>query len=207
VEGKVPITCLFNPEQLKVGASNQWDDATNVTTAPNMTFSGRQAGTMSMELILDTTATGTPVTQHTTKLLDLMNASVRLDNDKRRPPWVIFHWGEMHSFKAVVKSLDITFTYFASNGDPLRARANLSFQQYEEEGNWGPQNPSSGTHHPHILHQVQPGETIDRIAAKHYQDPARWRIIAEANSIIDPLAISPGTRLIIPKRETNDDVR
>ena len=41
--------------------------------------------------------------------------------------------------------------------------------------------------------------TLDRIAAKHYADSTRWRLIAEANNVIDPLAIEPGTLLIVPE--------
>ena len=43
------------------------------------------------------------------------------------------------------------------------------------------------------------GETLDRIAAAHYADPFNWRLIAEANGIIDPLDVAPGTVLVIPE--------
>jgi nucleoid-associated protein YgaU len=62
------------------------------------------------------------------------------------------------------------------------------------------QNPTSGTPHPHRTHVVSPGETLDRIAAVYYGDGTRWRAIAVANGISDPLAIAPGTLLSIPER-------
>jgi nucleoid-associated protein YgaU len=105
----------------------------------------------------------------------------------------------MHSFKAVVSSLDLSFIYFAADGTPLRARAELVLVQFERELAFGPQNPTSGTPHPHRVHRVNPGETLDRIAAAHYGDPTRWRAIAAANGIEDPLALEPGTVLAIPR--------
>ena len=93
------------------------------------------------------------------------------ERNSGRPPWVKFRWGtHVHSFKAVVKSTEVTFTYFSSDGVPLRANVELSLEQYEPDGNWGPQNPTSGTPKPNRTHQVNVGDTLDRIAARYYGD-------------------------------------
>jgi nucleoid-associated protein YgaU len=105
----------------------------------------------------------------------------------------------MHSFKAVIAELEMTFTYFSSTGVPLRASMRLVLQQYEQSDAFGPQNPTSGTPRPHRVHRVQPGETLDRIAARYYGDSTRWRALASANGIQDPLALRPGGLLSIPK--------
>jgi LysM repeat protein len=198
------IECLFNPSELKLSKANKWEppDATG-KNAQSLRFSQGQSGKLSMTLTLDTTATGEPVTRHTGKLLKLMQVDPGLPGsdearNKGRPPWVRFHWGDFHSFKAVVEKLDLTFTYFASNGDPLRAKASVTLTQYEDDETWPPQNPTSGTPLPHRIHQVQPGETIDRIAAQHLGDPTQWRGLAEANRLDDPLALAPGQALVIP---------
>jgi nucleoid-associated protein YgaU len=49
------------------------------------------------------------------------------------------------------------------------------------------------------VHRIQPGETLDRIAAMHYGDSTRWRTIADGNGIEDPLALRPGALLSIPR--------
>jgi len=84
---------------------------------------------------------------------------------------------------------------------PLRAKAQLQLKQYQPEDSYGRQNPTSGTPRPHRVHRVQPGETLDRIAAKHYGDSTRWRALAEANGIADPLALRPGSLLAIPRSD------
>jgi hypothetical protein len=116
-----------------------------------------------------------------------------------RPPTVTFHWGDLHSFSSVVRDLSLTFTYFSSAGVPLRAQMHLDLRQYEPSNAFGPQNPTSGTPKPHRVHRVQPGETLDRISARYYGDATRWRRLAAANGIEDPLALRPGSLLSIPR--------
>ena len=195
------IECSFNPTEMSMAKANSWEQCVKPgRSSPSLIFGGGQPGTISLELICDTTQEGTPVTDHTSKMEALLEPSIDDGPEAKRPPWVIFHWADIHSFKAILESLDISYTYFASNGDPLRAKAKISLKQFDE-GQFGPQNPTSGTPRPQVGHLVHVGETLDRIAAKHYGDPTLWRLIAAANHISDPLRIPPGTRLVIPKRE------
>lgn len=199
------IPCLFNPTKLQLGKSNSWTSGNSKgRNAPDLVFDGGSSGTMSLELIFDTTDAGTTVTKYTNALSSLMSVDTELPDydsaaNNGRPQWVKFHWGDMHTFKAVISSMDLTFTYFSSAGVPLRANVSISLTQYEPEANWGPQNPTSGTPAPQRLHQVQKGETLDRISARHYKDSTKWRLIAEANGITDPLALKAGSVLSIPR--------
>jgi len=198
------IPCLFNPAELTIAKSNQWSEvAAPGRNTPKLTFSQGQPGTISMELTLDTTGSGKAVTEHTGALLNLMKIDKDLPDSNSKtnsaqPPYCVFQWGDFHSFKAIVQSLSIRFTYFAGNGTPLRAKAQVSFKQFEDEDAYGPQNPTSGTIHPHVVHQVSVGETLDRIAAARYGDPTRWRLLAETNGVVDPFDLAPGTTLMVP---------
>lgn len=206
IENGGRLNCLFNPSELTISKSNQWEgDRVPGRAIPDLYFTGGQPGTMRLNLLFDTTADGTPVTRHTSRLMNAMKVDTTLpghdpDRNKGRPPWVQFHWGDLHSFKAVIESLEVTFNYFAAGGMPLRAKAGVSLKQYEEEAKWGPQNPTSGTPEPHRAHQLQLGETLDRLAGRYYGDPTKWRLIARANNIHNPLAVPVGTMLVIPKQ-------
>jgi hypothetical protein len=196
---------MFNPAELQLSRVNGWAaDAMPGRGVPTLRYTGAQSGRLNLDLFFDTTDEGQPVTKYTGKILKLMEPDPSLPGmDKRtsnvRPPWVKFHWGDLHSFKAVVSSLDMSFTYFSSTGIPLRARMALTLTQYTEDNAFGPQNPTSGTPEPHRVHRVQPGETLDRIAAMHYGDSTRWRDIATSNNIEDPLALRAGSLLAIPR--------
>jgi LysM repeat protein len=200
------LPCLFNPASLTVALSNVWrGDETPGKSAPDLYFAGSASATFDTELVFDTTDTGKPVTEYTTKLVHVMRIDPNLpghdpSRNRGRPPWIRFHWGDLHSFKSVVERLSINFTYFGSDGTPLRARVSISLRQYEDDPTWAPQNPTSGTPHPHRVHVLQAGDTLDRIAARYYGDAAIWRVIAEANGIEDPFRLPKGAPLKIPQQ-------
>jgi len=205
-EAGTQIPCLFNPSELVLNQTNGWAaDVMPGKSTPTLRYTGAGSGVLSLTLFFDTTDTGKAVTSYTGALVGLMGVDSSLpgssaSTNNQRPQWVTFNWGDFHSFKAVVSSLDLSFEYFASDGTPLRARAALTLTQYEQDGAFGPQNPTSGTPRPHRVHRIQPGETLDRIAASTLGDPTQWRVIAEANGIEDPLALRPGRLLAIPDR-------
>jgi hypothetical protein len=198
------IPCLFNPSEFSVGRRNEWSsEPMPGKGVPTLSYSGARGSWMSVDLTFDTTADGTAVTAHTGKIMALMDidptiAGTNEATHNARPPFVTFHWGDLHSFKAVIAELEMTFTYFSSTGTPLRADMRLRLQQFEASQAFGPQNPTSGTPRPHRVHRVQPGETLDRIAARYYGDATRWRALAAANGIEDPLTLRPGGMLSIP---------
>jgi len=208
IEGGTRLPCLFNPAQLQITRSNTWaGDALPGRGVPRLRYTGAQSGVLRVELFFDTTDTGSAVTQYTGKIVGLMDVDPTLAGSDEathnvRPPYVTFHWGDLHSFKAVVSDLDLAFTYFSTTGTPLRATVALTLRQYEPDAAFGPQNPTSGTPRPQRVHRVQSGETLDRIAARYYGDSTRWRRLASANGIADPLALRPGSLLTIPGSDT-----
>lgn len=202
------LPCLFNPETITISKSNRWEapgtDTQPGKSAPTLVFKGQDSGTLGFDLVFDTTDTGAPVTNYTNKLLAYMEIDPTLPgtNEKannQRPPFVVFHWGRLTSFPAVINKADVTFNYFSSTGVPLRASVKLTLTQYTKSRAFTKQNPTSGTPFPHRVHRVQPGETLDRISAHYYGDSTRWRVLATANGIEDPLGIRAGSLLSIPQ--------
>jgi hypothetical protein len=211
------IPCLFNPTEFSLTLQNSWgsnddraagtDEATPGMGVQTLDFQGSQNGTLDLTLFFDTTAEGEPVTKYTSKIVALMDidgkiAGTDAKHRKGRPPTVQFGWGKMTSFPSVIERLTLTFTYFSSTGMPLRATMQLGLKQYSAARSFGPQNPTSGTPAPHKTHQVLPGETLDRISAVHFGDATKWRLIAVANGVEDPLSLRPGRLLHIPKLDS-----
>ena len=137
------IPCLFNPTELSFSRSNSWSAPDMPGKGvPTLNYTGAQSGSMSLRLFFDTTDEGKPVTNYTDQLLALMEIDTSLpgsdeNTNNARPPWVQFHWGSMHSFKAVVSSVSVSFTYFSSQGVPLRADVDLTLTQYEDGSVFG----------------------------------------------------------------------
>lgn len=207
IENGSRIPCLFNPARITVGRSNNWvGDPMPGKGVSRLRYTGANAGWMRLELVFDTTDDGTPVSKYTSKIMGLLDIDSNLPGtdektNNARPPTVTFHWGDLHSFPAVVRDVNLSFTYFSSSGVPLRAQMQLELRQFEPSKAFGPQNPTSGTPYPHRTHRTQPGETLDRISARYYGDATKWRALAAANAVEDPLTIRPGSLLGIPPLE------
>jgi LysM repeat protein len=199
------LPCLYNPASLDVGRRNNWiSNPMPGKGVSTLQYAGAAGSWMRIDLRFDTTSDGTPVTRHTGKVMKLMEVDPGLPGsdtarNNTRPPTVVFHWGDLHSFRAVVTDLRLSFTYFSSGGVPLRADVQLALRQYESSDALGAQNPTSGTPRPGRVHRVQPGETLDRISARYYGDATQWRRLAVANGVEDPLALRPGVLLDIPR--------
>jgi hypothetical protein len=121
-----------------------------------------------------------------------------------RPPTVTFSWGQVSSFTAVATSLRVRFTLFDVDGTPLRAVADLVLTQVEKvvgAGGGARQNPTTAGIAGLRMHVVRDGDSLQSIAYAMYGDPTRWRAIAEANGIDDPLALPRGRALAVPRAE------
>ena len=115
-----------------------------------------------------------------------------------------FRWGSVDLPKSVPVSLTIQFVLFHPNGEPIRATVDLELAQAEKastasgSGTSQGQNPTTRALRGLRVHQVRDGDSLPSIAYDAYGDPTRWRPIAEANGIDNPLALRRGTDLTIP---------
>jgi len=96
---------------------------------------------------------------------------------------------------------------FRPNGEPIRADVKLQLKQAEpastassSSANQG-QNPTTRAMAGHGVHTVQDGDSLPSIAYRAYGDATRWRAIAEANDVDDPLRLRRGTPLMLPRLE------
>jgi hypothetical protein len=111
-------------------------------------------------------------------------------------PLVILLWGDFMSSVSYVTDINMKFTRFNSSGQPIRAEGTLQLQQYPVYN--ALQNPTSGGEMPRKSALVHEADTLAHIAYRSYRSPNRWRDVAMANDIDDPLRVYPGRKLLIP---------
>ena len=201
------VDCLFNPTEYSFSKSNTWQRNDIIgRDLPLVSFQGGGTMTMTVSLLFDTysqPSSGGPapdVRTYTEKVLNLMKVDPSLKDQNSqagRPPRVSFRWGNSWSFKSVITQITQRFTMFLSDGTPVRATLDVTFQQVEQEGTFPPQNPTSVAT-AQKFRIVGPGETVDTIAFQEYGDPKKWRLIADFNNLDDPLRLRPGQKLAIP---------
>lgn len=118
------------------------------------------------------------------------------------PPRVNFVWGKITLFTAVVTQVAISYTMFAQDGTPIRAKATVNFTQNEMIGDdtIPAQNPTSHTdsRKTRIVHA---GQRLDQIAYEEYGDARFWRLLAEANQLDDPFHLTDAQILVIPQTD------
>ena len=202
VETNERIEFLFNPTEYALSKTNNWDaEAIIGFDVPPTEFQGGDPTTLDIELFFDTYEKREDVRNYTDKVFALTKISdeTRQNSERGRPPRVLFNWGRVFSFQAVITELSVTYTLFLSDGTPVRASMELSLQECEDATQMDPQNPTSQGTYGNTVHVVKPGESIDLIATMVYGDPKAWRVIADANSLDNPKDLQPGTILeIVP---------
>ena len=113
-----------------------------------------------------------------------------------RPPKCVFKWGSLQ-FSGVVTDVKQHFTMFLESGKPVRATVDVTFKSVLD---------------PILSRKMSPWESPDRtkyrvldessslwqLAFEEYGDADRWKDIARANQISNPLDIRPGMEIVLP---------
>jgi len=207
----VELEVQFNPSELTVSKEVNWKEpewggkvfSFPENNAPIIEFKGGEAATFGLTLYFDTTQetddSERDVRKYTNKLFLLTLYDGTAAANEEEPPPVQFTWGKFEIFTAVVTKVEVSYLLFHGNGVPARAKAEVSFKQYDWTDDGLPaQNPTTRTL-PRKTRRVRQGERLDLIAYEEYGHPSHWRHIAEANHIQDPRNLKPGQILILPK--------
>jgi nucleoid-associated protein YgaU len=202
------IDCQFNPNSLTISKSTTWKgDASPSFNAPFLRFAGGESATYSLALFFDAYAHADgpkDVREYTNQLLRLTLRGAGYSMfmvPYARPPSVILTWGKITLFSAVVEKVEITFTMFAMDGTPLRAKADIDFKQDDFlDDVIGAQNPTSRSD-PRKTRIVNARQRLDQIAFEEYGDARYWRMLAEANGLDDPFSLQDNQILVIPEAE------
>jgi contractile injection system tube protein/LysM domain-containing protein len=207
--GGPPIECLFNPTEYAISKTNIWKvEPVTGAALPPPQFGGGLPRELSLELLFDTSDSDSKdVREITDKLLKATEVG---DAGGGRPPTITFGWGQTVSFKAVARQLTIRYTLFRADGSPIRALAHMTLMQAEKAqdassgtgGTSGGGNPTTRGVDAISARVVRDGDSLASIAFSAYGDPTRWRAIADANGIDDPLRLRRGSTLMIPRLES-----
>jgi hypothetical protein len=201
------IDCQFNPSSLTISKTTTWKgDASPSFNAPFLRFAGGESATYSLSLFFDSYSHKDfkDVREYTNKLLRLTLRGAGYSMFKvpySRPPSVRLVWGKITLFSAVVEKVEISFTMFAPDGTPVRAKADMDFKQDDFWDDIIPaQNPTSRSDS-RKTRIVDSRQRLDQIAFEEYGDARYWRLLAEANHLEDPFRLQDGQLLVIPEPE------
>lgn len=199
---KSEVEVLFNPSQYKLTDSAVYrEQNTTWKDSPLLNYKGGRSSSLSMELFLDTgpKLTTTVVTskqaKDVSKKVKEFTDLVYIEGSQHAPPKVRFVWGSL-SFYGVLTEVVSTYTRFTMEGMPIQARLSVKFKSAPDKG----QKRKSPFESPDRTkcRTVTEDCSIWDIAQNEYGDMSKWKVIANANDISNPLNIAPGTVLKVP---------
>lgn len=112
------------------------------------------------------------------------------------PSYLKLSWGNL-SFNCKMNSLDINYTLFKPDGSPLRAKANVSFIEYESEKKLAAEADNTSPDLTHIV-TVKNGETLPILCYRIYRDSSFYTEVARVNNLVDFRNLKPGQTLLFP---------
>ncbi len=199
--GAGTVTFHYNPEEFTVQQSADWYSTPQPAAGGGgePQFQGAQPKSLDVKILLDQFSI--PPNPPEAAILILKQAmqptqeSLALRDAK--PPSVMFGWGtNIVLDRAFIKSMSITYKRFLL-GNPVRAEVTVSLEEVPSvvPGT----NPTSGGTATRRTHTVIEGDTLASVAWEEYHDPTKWRALAEANGIDDPMRVPTGTVLLVPE--------
>ena len=147
-DDKLQVAAQFNPKELAISKSVQWQQHNDTDNRPSQEQSPKQGQSaeytgggqrsMSIELFFDRVEPGTDRKAKTIEqLMEDLNTLASVTNpdgkthNERRPHYCVVVWGigGMRPFRCVIESLEIKYTWFDTMGVPLRAVATVKVKE------------------------------------------------------------------------------
>jgi nucleoid-associated protein YgaU len=170
---------------------------------PPAQFRGTQATQLRLQILLDAVEKqpAGSVLSEVERLLRWTGPDDDPGEHAPSPPELQFTWGQLtingaHTFRGHLKQVDVTYELFARDGRPIRASVSLTLESTATPP--GRTNPTSGSDRSRRSHLLRSGEGLQSVAFAVYGDAARWRDIARANGIDNPLRVPAGRELLLP---------
>jgi Contractile injection system tube protein len=218
------LGCLLNPETLQVSRNagvRRRRTATGLLAGAGISddpllYAGGGQTDLVLDLLFDIGIAGSTIQTRdvrdlTRPLWDLAESAAA--SAGATPPVVRFLWGKSWNIPGVVTAVAERLEQFQADGAPTRSWLRMRFVRVNESAAAEaatPQGPApslaAAGPEGEVVHQVigggsdapGSGERLEDIAFLYYGDPSAWRQIAEANDIVDPSNVAPGTALRIP---------
>lgn len=201
-----PFELMLNPESYSIKSTINYvqeEKANGNSTGA----SGKYTGHSERELVLD------PFILDVTgaipfKLAKMLNESITdmikhleevvydYDGTNHEPHILQLEWGSSIHW-AKLKSMDVKYTLFAENGDPLRAEVSLTMMKYKDIKEILAEQKKSSPDLTHLV-EVKDGDTLPSMCNRVYKDCSYYREIAEINGLDDFRHLTPGTFLYFP---------
>lgn len=133
---------------------------------------------------------------------NLKKVVFEMNGEIHQPRYVMISWGNL-VFKGRLLELTISYTLFASDGRPIRAKGKAKFEEViadEIRTRWEDKQSPDLTK----LRVVNEGDTLPQLCFKEYGDSNYYMKIAEVNGLVDFRNLQTGMELYFPPIDQSD---
>lgn len=202
----------YNPSSFQASFAIKYnEEEAQGQTKRTMKYSGYEAASFSFELMFDGTGASIPngissdqpggdgkKLSVADKVQNFMDVVYGYDGEVHRPSYLQLVWGETaKAYKVVLKSVSVTYDLFYPNGDPLRAKLGVQFQEYSYEDLTKAEEGQSSPDMTH-LRTIVAGDKLPLLCEKIYGDPKLYLQVARANKLTNYRDLKPGQKIYFP---------
>jgi nucleoid-associated protein YgaU len=206
-----PIVFSYNPAEYTETFEGVWRKSLQPATdggAPQ--WVGYKPQDVHVKILLDEFAIPPPVMPLAAVVAQLRMmvkpTALSLGDGRATAPMVMFMWGDNIILdQAYIRSVVVNYQRFFL-GNPVRAEADIHLSQVPFPTPLGGTNPTSGGVATRKTRTMVAGDSLPSIAFQEYKDPNKWRALAEANRIDDPMRIKMGTVIAVPDRREAENL-
>lgn len=151
--------------------------------------------------------TGTFHKDVVSQLKEFFRLTYTMNPETHKPNFLRLLWGDFsfgyadqNGFNCLLTDLQVTYTLFASNGTPLRAKLSATFTSYTElvrRLNEQKKNSPDLTH----VRKAIAGDTLPLMTYRIYDDPSYYLQVAKVNGLVSFRQLATNTDLRFPPLE------
>ncbi len=210
------FTVMFNPTSFSMQHGNQLSPKQGANTpSAQQKFVYARSNSLQLDLVLDGTGVvnwgiGTTLGKGpqsvATQIKQFMELCFDMNGSTHEPKYLRIQWGkgELANFDCRLQSVDITYSLFDKNGEPLHATLKTVFiESLDPEKCVRKANKQS----PDLSHSrtVKSGDTLPLLTKEIYGSSRYYLRVAQVNNIDDFRNLTPGQQIIFPPLAKQDE--
>ena len=203
-EGSDTFQAMLNPSSYSHQHTISYDKKVGFgKAAPTVRFSGVDEEQVSFDLLLDGTGVVEGAsTDVATQISQLKSVVYAYDGGNHEPSIAKLTWGAL-LFYGRLKTMSVEFTVFEPGGDPLRAKAKMSFAGFMSDREESLRAKRASPDLSHVV-VVREGDTLPLLCHRIYKDASYYVDVARYNDLSDVRNLEPGTRISLPPLQPRD---
>jgi len=192
-----PFEVMFNPNGYTRKYELEYHKAQGAGSSASPQIYGKiKPQDYSFDFLFDGTGTATDQIDVNDRIDAFLKLTGKHEGDIHRPKYLKISWGPL-MLKCVLKTAEITYSLFESDGRPLRARVKATFSENVEETLRVAKERENSPDLTHIR-TVNEEDNLPLMTYQIYEDPGYYMQVAQINKLKTFRPISVGSSLRFP---------